>query len=83
VYIWFRLLASGSDDVQVIIWDPFHHKSLTTVRTEHEGNIFSVKVNLNKTFKLSRTFFFSPICIIFYCSFPKWYKNFKRMNVTI
>ena len=45
MYIWFRLLASGSDDVQIIIWDPFHHKSVTTVRTEHEGNIFSVKVN--------------------------------------
>lgn len=37
------LLASGSDDVQVIIWDPFHHKSLTTIPTRHEGNIFSVK----------------------------------------
>ncbi|XP_046570882.1 WD and tetratricopeptide repeats protein 1-like isoform X1 [Haliotis rubra] len=36
-------LASGSDDVQVIIWDPFHHRSQTTVRTGHQGNIFSVK----------------------------------------
>jgi len=38
------LLASGSDDVQVIIWDPFRKKQLTTIRTGHNGNIFSVKV---------------------------------------
>jgi len=40
------LLASGSDDVQVIIWDPFRKKQLTTIRTGHNGNIFSVKVCL-------------------------------------
>jgi len=40
------LLASGSDDVQVIIWDPFRKKQLTTIRTGHNGNIFSVKVRL-------------------------------------
>jgi len=38
------LLASGSDDVQVIVWDPFRKKQLTTIRTGHNGNIFSVKV---------------------------------------
>lgn len=37
------LLASGSDDVQVIIWDPFLHRSVTIIRTGHHGNIFSVK----------------------------------------
>lgn len=37
------LLASGSDDVQVIIWDPFLHRSVAVVRTGHQGNIFSVK----------------------------------------
>lgn len=37
------LLASGSDDVQVIVWDPFRHKLLSTIRTGHSGNIFSVK----------------------------------------
>lgn len=37
------LLASGSDDVQVIVWDPFLHKPVSTVRTGHQGNIFSVK----------------------------------------
>ncbi|XP_066994576.2 WD and tetratricopeptide repeats protein 1 [Anabrus simplex] len=37
------ILASASDDVQVILWDPFLHKKLHTVQTDHHGNIFSVK----------------------------------------
>ncbi|XP_043972401.1 WD and tetratricopeptide repeats protein 1 [Gambusia affinis] len=37
------LLASGSDDQHVIIWDPFRHKKLTTMHTGHAANIFSVK----------------------------------------
>ncbi|KAL4233448.1 WD and tetratricopeptide repeat-containing protein [Mactra antiquata] len=37
------LLASGSDDVQIIIWDPFREKKLTSIQTGHYGNIFSVK----------------------------------------
>ncbi|XP_064627626.1 WD and tetratricopeptide repeats protein 1-like [Lineus longissimus] len=37
------LLASGSDDVQIVVWEPFLHKKLTTVRTGHHGNIFSIK----------------------------------------
>jgi len=44
IYLLCSLLASGSDDVQVIIWDPFRKKQLTTIRTGHNGNIFSVKV---------------------------------------
>jgi len=51
VCLMCSLLASGSDDVQVIIWDPFRKKQLTTIRTGHNGNIFSVKV-------LSISFFF-------------------------
>jgi len=46
MYLLCSLLASGSDDVQVIIWDPFRKKQLTTIRTGHNGNIFSVKVCL-------------------------------------
>lgn len=38
-----RILASGSDDTNVIIWDPFKHKQLQVVPTNHIGNIFSVK----------------------------------------
>lgn len=38
-----RLLASGSDDTTVIIWDPFRHKSIQSIPTPHIGNIFSVK----------------------------------------
>ncbi|XP_041352477.1 WD and tetratricopeptide repeats protein 1-like isoform X2 [Gigantopelta aegis] len=37
------LLASGSDDVQVYIWDPFLYKTRAIVRTGHQGNIFTVK----------------------------------------
>ncbi|PSN32439.1 WD and tetratricopeptide repeats protein 1 [Blattella germanica] len=36
-------LASASDDVQVILWDPFLHKKIHTIQTGHHGNIFSVK----------------------------------------
>lgn len=38
-----RLLASGSDDGRVIIWDPFKQKQILDVMTPHQGNIFSVK----------------------------------------
>eukprot|EP00092_Neocalanus_flemingeri_P014221 GFUD01015341.1.p1 GENE.GFUD01015341.1~~GFUD01015341.1.p1 ORF type:complete len:697 (-),score=185.79 GFUD01015341.1:222-2312(-) len=37
-----RLLASGSDDKTVIVWDGLVGKRLTKVETPHEGNIFSV-----------------------------------------
>ncbi|KAK9874970.1 hypothetical protein WA026_005786 [Henosepilachna vigintioctopunctata] len=36
-------LASGSDDTNVIYWDPFRHKNLAVIPTPHIGNIFSVK----------------------------------------
>ncbi|KRT81712.1 WD40 domain-containing protein [Oryctes borbonicus] len=38
-----KLLASGSDDVCVRIWDPFSYKCLNVITTSHVGNIFSVK----------------------------------------
>lgn len=38
-----RRLASGSDDTNVIIWDPFRCRLLKTIQTSHYGNIFSVK----------------------------------------
>ena len=37
-----RLLASGSDDKTVIVWDGLVGKRLAKVETPHEGNIFSV-----------------------------------------
>ncbi|XP_066285635.1 WD and tetratricopeptide repeats protein 1-like [Branchiostoma lanceolatum] len=37
------LLASGSDDLNAIIWQPLVHKQLCLLRTGHQGNIFSVK----------------------------------------
>jgi len=39
-----QLLASGSDDLKVVIWQPFQKKPKSTaIVTEHRGNIFSVK----------------------------------------
>ncbi|CAG9768911.1 unnamed protein product [Ceutorhynchus assimilis] len=37
------ILASGSDDTKVILWDPVRRKQIHTVATNHFGNIFSVK----------------------------------------
>ncbi|XP_076810630.1 WD and tetratricopeptide repeats protein 1-like [Clavelina lepadiformis] len=37
------LLVSGSDDTNVILWDPFMHQARNVVNTGHRGNIFSVK----------------------------------------
>uniref|UniRef100_A0A2C9JP84 Uncharacterized protein n=1 Tax=Biomphalaria glabrata TaxID=6526 RepID=A0A2C9JP84_BIOGL len=38
-----NMLASGSDDLNVILWDPFNHKMISKLQTGHQGNIFSVK----------------------------------------
>ena len=37
------LLASGSDDTNIIIWNPYSYKAHKTIQTGHRGNIFSVK----------------------------------------
>uniref|UniRef100_A0A0X3NX51 26S proteasome non-ATPase regulatory subunit 7 n=2 Tax=Schistocephalus solidus TaxID=70667 RepID=A0A0X3NX51_SCHSO len=37
------ILASGSDDCCVILWNPHTYKNLLTLATGHAGNIFSVK----------------------------------------
>ncbi|XP_054163178.1 WD and tetratricopeptide repeats protein 1-like [Oppia nitens] len=37
------LLASGSDDVQIIVWDPLRYKKLHCLQSGHQGNIFSIK----------------------------------------
>ncbi|XP_063700154.1 WD and tetratricopeptide repeats protein 1-like isoform X2 [Culicoides brevitarsis] len=38
-----RVLASGSDDCHVILWDAFRHRKIKDLATPHRGNIFSVK----------------------------------------
>ncbi|XP_067628800.1 WD and tetratricopeptide repeats protein 1 [Eurosta solidaginis] len=38
-----RILASGSDDFSIMLWDPFRKKCLRNIPTKHSGNIFSVK----------------------------------------
>lgn len=37
------LLASGSDDCHIMIWDPFRKRCVLDFATPHHGNIFSVK----------------------------------------
>lgn len=37
------MLASASDDVHFILWDPFRYKKIHAYETGHRGNIFSVK----------------------------------------
>lgn len=37
------ILASASDDVQIMLWDPYKHKRLHAYTTGHHGNIFTVK----------------------------------------
>lgn len=42
----FSLLASGSDDLNIILWSPFLEKQFHTIQSGHHGNIFSVKVSV-------------------------------------
>lgn len=46
----FRILASASDDRNIILWDPFRYEKKLVLRTGHYGNIFSVKVFLYVNF---------------------------------
>ncbi|XP_045535856.1 WD and tetratricopeptide repeats protein 1 [Papilio machaon] len=43
------ILASASDDLHVILWDPYRYKELHKIATGHTGNIFSVKFVSNDT----------------------------------
>ncbi|XP_017881841.1 WD and tetratricopeptide repeats protein 1-like isoform X2 [Ceratina calcarata] len=38
-----QILASASDDMNIILWDPFRYEKKLVLRTRHHGNIFSVK----------------------------------------
>ncbi|XP_015113743.1 WD and tetratricopeptide repeats protein 1 [Diachasma alloeum] len=38
-----EMLASASDDMHLILWDPFRYHKKLVVHTGHNGNIFSVK----------------------------------------
>ncbi|EDO29936.1 predicted protein [Nematostella vectensis] len=38
-----ELLASGSDDLNAIIWEPLSYKKKCVIATGHTGNIFSIK----------------------------------------
>ncbi|XP_066582568.1 WD and tetratricopeptide repeats protein 1 [Prorops nasuta] len=38
-----QTLASASDDMNVILWDPFRYEKKLVLQSGHDGNIFSVK----------------------------------------
>ncbi|XP_033227505.1 WD and tetratricopeptide repeats protein 1 [Belonocnema kinseyi] len=38
-----QTLASASDDMHIILWDPFRYEKKLVLHTGHNGNIFSVK----------------------------------------
>ncbi|EFN75923.1 WD and tetratricopeptide repeats protein 1 [Harpegnathos saltator] len=38
-----QILASASDDKDIILWDPFRYEKKLVLHTGHHGNIFSVK----------------------------------------
>lgn len=37
------ILASGSDDLHILLWNPFLKRKIASIDTGHQGNIFSVK----------------------------------------
>jgi WD and tetratricopeptide repeat-containing protein 1 len=39
----FSLLASGSDDQRIVIWNAFGYRQLASFHTGHRNNIFSVQ----------------------------------------
>ena len=46
VFIFFpkRLLVSGSDDFNIIVWEALKYRLGCKINSGHSGNIFSVKV---------------------------------------
>ena len=65
-----RLLASGSDDLDIILWDPLTKKLVSKIQTGHSGNIFSVKVR-NIIYTLMSHIFLNSFCqllVILVCS---------------
>jgi WD40 repeat protein len=49
-----EILASGSDDCKIILWNPFVGKKNLEIHTGHKGNIFSVKVSKVLLLKTNR-----------------------------
>lgn len=58
-----RLLASGSDDYNVHIWNALEGRSLACMQTGHIGNIFSVKVHIVMIFAVVTLII---VCAIFW-----------------
>ena len=70
----FSLLASGSDDLDIILWDPLTQRLMTKIQTGHSGNIFSVKVRNKFCTFLLHTFLnssYRPLVILHCLRVPK------------
>lgn len=74
----FSILASGSDDQHVMVWDPLRHRKLMSMHTGHAANIFSVKVKsiVNVIISMSSC---HPSCV--YLQFSLVYKRLLVFEV--
>ena len=45
IVLCFRLLVSGSDDFNIIVWEALKYRLGCKINSGHSGNIFSVKVD--------------------------------------
>lgn len=52
-----RILASASDDKDIILWDPFRYEKLLVLHSGHRANIFSVKVRVDADSSLESSSF--------------------------
>lgn len=80
-----QLLASGSDDNRIIVWNAFYHKPVHDILTPHQGNIFSVKFLPNSGDALIATAAADRYCYVFDVnrdsSTPSWKCNCHTQRV--
>ena len=82
-----ELLASGSDDLHVIVWDPFRGRVVRSLNTGHAGNIFSVKFmprsgnNLVAT-GAAGTYFQRKQNLVYIDCLPCFVDHFRSQNPT-
>lgn len=71
------LLASGSDDLNVVIWDWPTGKDLLTFETKHKGNVFQSKfMNLSGDLHIVTSARDGQVRIIFICFFKFLFCSF-------
>ena len=55
MFFIIRLLVSGSDDFNIIVWEALKYKLGCKINSGHSGNIFSVKVSPDSMKHVSRS----------------------------